>query len=130
MADIKYPDDLKYAESDEWVRIEDNIATIGISDYAQDALNDLVYVELPNVGDKLAKGDQLAAVESVKAAADVYAIVGGTVKEVNTALEDEPELINSDPYGEGWIARLELDGEADTSDLMNAADYKSHNDNR
>lgn len=130
MADIKTPDDLKYAKSDEWVRIEGNTATIGISDYAQDQLNDIVFVELPEVGTQLAKGDSLGTVESVKAASDLYTPVAGTVVEVNSALEDEPELINSEPYGGGWIVKLTLDGEPDTSDLMDAEAYKSYNEDR
>jgi glycine cleavage system H protein len=123
MADVKTPGDLMYARSDEWVRIEGDTATIGISDYAQDALNDIVFVELPEVGDTLAKGSAFGTVESVKAASDLYAPVSGTVIEVNTALEDEPELINSDPYGKGWIVRIQLGGAADTGHLMNAAAY-------
>lgn len=123
MADIKTPDDLKYARSDEWVRIESDTATVGISDYAQDALNDIVFVELPKVGETVAKGASFGTVESVKAASDLYLPVAGTVTEVNTALEDEPELINSDPYGKGWIVKIALDGAADTSNLMDSAAY-------
>jgi len=130
MADLKYPADLKYARSDEWVRIEGDIATIGISDYAQDALNDIVYVELPDVDDEIEKGKAFGSVESVKAASDVNAPVNGTVIEANTALEDDPEIINSDPYGEGWIVKIKLDGEADLSDLMDAAGYKAFNEDR
>ncbi|MDX1993607.1 MAG: glycine cleavage system protein GcvH [bacterium] len=127
---MKYPEDLKYAKSDEWVRIEGDTATLGISDYAQDALNDIVYVELPSVGDKFAKGESFGTVESVKAASDVYASVAGEVIEVNSALENEPELINSDPYGKGWIVRLRLNGSPDLSDLLDAAAYREHNANR
>jgi glycine cleavage system H protein len=123
MADLKYPEDLMYARSDEWVRIEGDTATVGISDYAQDALNDIVFVELPAVGDSVSKGGSFGTVESVKAASDMYLPVAGTITEVNTALEDEPELINSDPYGKGWIVKIKLDGTADTSNLMNAAAY-------
>jgi glycine cleavage system H protein len=123
MADIKTPDNLKYAKSDEWVLIEGDTATLGVSDYAQDALNDIVYVELPAVGAKLAKGESFGSVESVKAASDIYAQVAGTVIEVNKALEDEPELINADPYGKGWIVKLRLEGTPDLSDLLDAAAY-------
>jgi glycine cleavage system H protein len=130
MADLKTPADLKYAQSDEWVRIEGKVATIGISDYAQDALNDIVYVELPSVGDKLSKGDSFGTVESVKAASDIYSMVAGTVTEVNSALGDEPELINADPYGKGWIIKVELDGDPDLTDLMDAADYAAYCEDR
>lgn len=130
MADFKTPADLKYARSDEWVRIEGSSATIGISDYAQDALNDIVYVELPEVGATIAKGEVFGSVESVKAASDLYLPVGGTVSEVNSALEDEPELINSDPFGKGWIIKLTLDGDAATSDLMDADAYAAYCEDR
>lgn len=130
MAEFKTPDDLKYAESDEWVRIEGDVATIGISDYAQDALNDVVYVELPEVGDSFDKGDSFGSVESVKAASDIYTHVAGEVVEVNAALEDEPELINADPYGEGWIVKIKLSGDADLSDLMDAAGYAQYCEDR
>lgn len=123
MADWKTPEDLKYQKSDEWLRVEGDSATIGISDYAQDALNDIVYIELPAVGAKLNKGESFGSVESVKAASDLYMPVAGTVTEVNTALEDEPELINSDPFGKGWIVKVALEGTPDTADLMDAAAY-------
>lgn len=126
MADLKIPDDLKYQKSDEWVRVEGDTATIGISDYAQDALNDIVYVELPSVGDTFAKGASFGSVESVKAASDLYLPVGGTITEVNSELESSPELINSDPYGKGWIVKMKLDGSADTADLMDAAAYREY----
>lgn len=130
MADLKYPEDLKYAKTDEWVRIDADTATMGISDYAQDQLNDIVYVDLPTVGDKLAKGDSFGAVESVKAASDLYALVAGEVIEINTALESEPELINADPYGKGWIVKVRLNGTPDLSDLHDAAGYQAFNATR
>jgi glycine cleavage system H protein len=130
MAEFKTPDDLKYAKSDEWVRVEGDTATIGLSDYAQDALNDIVYVELPEVGQSFSKGESFGSVESVKAASDMYLPVAGTITEVNSELEDEPELINSDPYGRGWIVRIKLDGEPDTSTLMDAAAYAEYCENR
>jgi glycine cleavage system H protein len=126
MADLKYPDDVKYARSDEWVRLEGDTATIGISDYAQDALNDVVYVELPSVGDRFEQGQSFGSVESVKAASDLYAQVGGEVIEVNSALEDEPELINSDAYGRGWLIKLRVTGTPDVSHLLDAAAYKDY----
>jgi len=126
MADLKYPDDLKYARSDEWVRLEGDTATMGITDYAQDALNDVVYVELPSVGDRFDQGQSFGSVESVKAASDLYAQVGGEVIEVNTTLEDEPELINSDAYGRGWLIKLRVSGTPDLGHLLDAAAYKDY----
>ncbi len=126
MATIKFPDDLKYNRSDEWVRVEGDTATIGISDYAQDALNDLVYIELPEVGAEISKGDQLGSVESVKAQSDLYTPVSGTITEVNTALEDEPELMNTDPYGRGWIVKIQLTDASEADALMNASDYEAY----
>ena len=119
----KTPSDLKYLKSDEWVRLEGDTGTIGISDYAQDQLNDIVYVELPDVGTELQKGERFASVESVKAASDVYMPVSGTVTEVNTALSDAPELINSDPFGEGWIVKVKVTGDADSDTLLSAEQY-------
>ena len=119
----KTPSDLKYLKSDEWVRLEGDTGTIGISDYAQDQLNDIVYVELPDVGTELQKGERFASVESVKAASDVYMPVSGTVTEVNTALSDAPELINSDPFGEGWIVKVKVTGDADNDSLLDAEQY-------
>lgn len=130
MAELTYPTDLKFARSDEWVRIEGDVATLGISDFAQDQLNDVVYVELPEVGDTVAKGDTFGSVESVKAASDLYALVGGEVIEVNSKLEDEPEIINTDPYGEGWMVKLKIDGTPDTSDLLDSEAYKTFNEDR
>lgn len=107
---MSIPADLQYTREHEWVRIEDDVATFGISDHAQEALGDIVFVELPEIGRNLAPGDAFAVVESVKAVSDVYAPVGGEVIEVNDALEGEPEKINSDPYGSGWIARVKVSG--------------------
>jgi len=102
------PGDLEYTSDHEWLRREDDgTVTVGITDHAQSALGDLVYVELPEVGQEVESGGDMAVVESVKAASDVYAPIGGTVVEVNEALADDPEVINSDPYGDGWIVRLE-----------------------
>lgn len=120
------PADLKYAKSDEWVRIEGEIATIGITDYAQDALNDIVFVELPSVGDAVTAGEAFASVESVKAASEITALVSGTVTEVNSALESAPETINSDPYGAGWIARIQISDASFVDTLMDAAAYAEY----
>lgn len=131
MADLTYPSDLKYAKSDEWVRIEGDIATIGISDYAQDALNDIVYAELiPGKDEALNAGDAIASIESVKAASEVYSPVSGTVVEVNTAIVDNPELLNTDPYGKGWMVKIKLDGAPDLSALLDSAAYAEFNSGR
>ncbi|MEO0996504.1 MAG: glycine cleavage system protein GcvH [Pseudomonadota bacterium] len=118
------PGDLKYTSDHEWVRVEDDGSmTIGITDHAQSALGDLVYVELPEAGQEVNAGDGLAVVESVKAASDVYAPFAATVKEVNDALADEPEKINSDPYGDGWIARVAVTDRAVVDELLDASAY-------
>ena len=119
------PDNLKYAKSHEWVRIEGDTATVGITDHAQAELTDVVFVELPEIGRVLAAGDNCAVVESVKTASDLYAPVAGTVLEINAALADTPELTNDSPFDEGWFFKLQLDGEPDTSNLLDAADYAS-----
>ena len=118
---MSVPGDLQYTKSHEWVRVEDGVATVGITDHAQDELGDVVFVELPEMGATLAPGEPFGAVESVKAVSDLYAPVGGEVVEVNGALEDSPEKINEDPYGEGWILKLQI---SDQGDLLSAADYE------
>ena len=115
------PQDLQYTKSHEWVRVESGVATVGITEHAQDELGDVVFVELPEQGATLAAGDSFGAVESVKAVSDLYAPVSGEVVEVNGALEDSPEKINEDPYGEGWILKLRISDEAD---LLSTADYE------
>jgi len=118
------PGDLKFMKSHEWVRIEgDGKATIGISDHAQGLLGDLVYVELPEVGDQLEAGNTCAVVESVKAASDVYAPITGTVTAVNSALTDAPEIINEDAYGEGWLFVVEIDDLDEVNELLGPDDY-------
>jgi glycine cleavage system H protein len=124
------PADLKYARTDEWMRIEGDTATIGITDYAQDALNDVVFVELPDVGDALDKGESFGVVESVKAASDLNMPVSGTVTEVNTALEDDPEVINASPYENGWIIKISLSDASQADDLMDAAAYDEYCESR
>ena len=118
---MNVPGDLKYTKSHEWVRAEGDTATIGITDHAQDELGDVVFVELPEEGTSFEAGDSFGTVESVKAVSDLYAPVGGEVVEVNSALEDSPEKINEDPYGEGWIVKLRTSGEAD---LLSADEYQ------
>jgi glycine cleavage system H protein len=118
------PGDLKYTKDHEWLRQEeDGSVTVGITDHAQSALGDLVYVELPEVGQEVESGGEMAVVESVKAASDVYAPIGGTVTEVNEELSDDPEKINADPYGDGWIVRLQPSGDAD--DTMDPDAYQA-----
>lgn len=115
---------LKYAASHEWAKqLADNVVEVGISDYAQESLGDVVYVDLPEVGDSFAVGDEVCAVESVKAASDIYAPVQGEVIEVNDALEDEPELLNSSPYEGGWIFRIKAEELTQLDDLLDAEAY-------
>ena len=118
------PAELKYASSHEWARLEeDGTITIGITDHAQEALGDVVFVEVPGVGDTLAAGDEAGVVESVKAASDIYAPVGGEVIAINELLEDEPETVNSDPYNDGWFYKLKPDDLAELEKLLSADDY-------
>jgi glycine cleavage system H protein len=122
---MNVPDDLRYAESHEWVRVEGENARVGITDHAQAELTDVVYVELPNIGAKATAKGQIAVVESVKAASDIYAPVSGTVLETNKALEGNPALINTDPFGEGWIFVLKMDAPEDVKQLKDAAGYRT-----
>lgn len=119
------PEDLKYAETHEWVRIDKTIGTIGITDHAQAELTDIVYVELPKVGSKVTAKQQAAVVESVKAASDIYSPVSGEVTEVNSQLESTPALVNTAPYAEGWLFRVQLEEGADLSELKDAAAYRA-----
>ncbi len=121
------PRELRYTKSHEWVRWNGKIATIGITDFAQDQLSDLTYVELPTVGDSFSAQDQVAVVESVKAASDVYAPISGTIHDVNKLLIEKPELINSDPYGEGWIFKLVPDDVSEIETLLDAEQYDALN---
>ena len=119
------PEDLKYAASHEWVRVgDDGIATVGITDHAQNQLGDLVFVETPEVGSSCSAGETCGVVESVKAASDLYSPVSGEVTEINEALSDTPELINQSPYGDGWLFKVRLDTVSD--ELMDAAAYQQH----
>ena len=118
------PSELKYAKSHEWARIEeDGTVTVGITDHAQESLGDVVYVELPSMGDQLAGGDQAGLVESVKAASDIYSPVTGEVIALNESLEEEPELINSDPYTDGWFFRVNVEDLHDSEGILGADDY-------
>ena len=118
------PDDLRYLESHEWVRTTDGSATIGISDFAQDELGDVVFVELPAEGDEISADDDFAVVESIKAVSDIYAPVSGTVVAVNETLFDQPELVNEDPFGEGWMLEVEPADESELDDLLDADAYR------
>ena len=122
---MKYDPNCRYDEEHEWVRVEGDEGVIGISDYAQDALSDIVYVELPEVGDVFDKGDVLAVVESVKAASDVFMPVTGEILEINELLEDSPEMVNQDPYGEAWLVRITIAEPAELEDLLDAGACKS-----
>lgn len=122
----KIPADLKYTNDDEWVRIEGDTAVIGITDYAQDSLSDIVYLELPNEGDFFGVGETFGVVESVKAAADLLMAVSGDVTAVNESLIDTPELINQDPYGEAWLIKVKMSAPNELDDLMDAATYEKH----
>lgn len=123
---MNIPADLRYCASHEWIRLEGDIATVGISDHAQAELTDVVFVELPSIGRKVDAGDPTAVVESVKAASDIYAPIGGEVIEANSAVEADPSLVNTDPYGKGWIFKLRVKDPADAARLMDASSYQSH----
>lgn len=119
-----YPDDLRYTEDHEWVRETADGVRVGITSYAQDALGDVVFVSLPKVGDEVAKGDAIGEVESTKSVSDLYSPLSGTVTAVNEALDATPELVNSDPYGDGWMFELTLADGSGTSDLLDAEAYE------
>jgi len=122
---MSIPADLKYTKDHEWVRIEDDIATFGLTDHAQEALGDIVFVELPEEGRSVNVGDAFAVVESVKAVSDAYAPIAGEVTEGNVALESTPEKVNEDPYGDGWIVKVKITND-DTSHLMDANAYNNY----
>ncbi|NBD96225.1 MAG: glycine cleavage system protein GcvH [Gammaproteobacteria bacterium] len=127
MSDI--PSDLRYAESHEWVsQEEEGVVKVGISDHAQEQLGDLVFVELPEEGTTFARGDACSVVESVKAASDIYCPVSGEIVVVNEVLADTPEIVNNDPYGDGWLFSVKLDDPGELDELMDAEGYKEHLD--
>ena len=123
---MELPSGLKYSREHEWVRAEENIAVIGITDFAQSELGDVVYVELPEVGTEVEANNTFGVVESVKAVSDLFAPVSGVVVEVNTTLEDEPELVNSDPYEDGWMIRVKMKDESELNDLLEADSYRAY----
>ena len=126
MADYDIPQELRYTREDEWVRIEGERVVLGVTDYAQQQLGDVVFVELPAVGATVERGEPFGVVESVKAVADLFGPVSGRVVEVNATLADQPELVNQDCYGDGWMLVLEPDDPAEIEDLLVASDYRQH----
>jgi len=128
---MEFPNELKYTESDEWVSVEADRATLGVTDFAQDQLSDVVYFELVvEVGVKLSKGDAVGILESVKAAADINSPVSGEVIEINEELPNNPEVVNSDPYGEGWMVRIQMSDPAELEQMMDRAAYQQNTEER
>ena len=125
MADASYPDDLKYHAEHDWARIEGDSAVLGITWYAQDQLGEVVYFDPPEIGSTISKDQPYAEVESVKAVSDVVAPLSGEVTEVNEALSDDPDKVNDDPYGEGWLVKIKLSDPSEVDDLLDAAAYES-----
>lgn len=121
---MEFPEDLKYSREHEWALVEGKVATVGITDFAQEKLGDIVFVELPAIGDKVTKDEAMGVVESVKAVSDVYSPVSGTVVEVNDDLPDSPDMINEDPYGDGWIVKIQMSDPTDLDDLMESDAYE------
>jgi len=122
MANI--PDDLHYSKDHEWVRVDGNVAIVGITDFAQNSLGDVVYVELPKVGDDFAANESFGSVESVKAVSEVFSPISGAVKGINESLADEPEKVNQDPYGDGWMIRVEMSNPGEVDSMLTAAEYE------
>ncbi|AQX04871.1 glycine cleavage system protein GcvH [Elizabethkingia meningoseptica] len=122
---MNIPSELKYTKDHEWVKIDGNVAVIGITDFAQGELGDIVFVDVDSVDDELSSGEVFGSVEAVKTVSDLYLPVSGKVIEFNAELEDAPELVNQDPYGNGWIIKVELAADADTSELLSAEDYQN-----
>lgn len=130
MGNWKLQDELKYTKSDEWIRVENGEAVIGITDYAQDQLSDLVYVEFPEIGETFSAGQEFGVVESVKASAPLKMPVGGEIIAVNSALEGNEGVINEDPYGQGWIVRIRMSNPAELNSLLDAGHYEEHENAR
>lgn len=127
---MNIPKNLKYAKSDEWIKVEAETGTVGISDFAQNSLSDIVYVELPDVGENFKQGENFGSIESVKAASDLYMPVSGEVIEVNEGLADTPELVNSDPYGKAWLLKIKVKDAAELNKLMDADAYAKYCEER
>jgi glycine cleavage system H protein len=124
MATFHIPEEYYYTKDHEWAQVDENIVTIGVTEFAQQALGEIVYVELPEEGQKVNQGEPFGVVESVKAVSDLYAPVSGTVIEVNTSLTDDPAVLNDNPMNDGWLIRIEMDSEKELANLMRAPDYK------
>ena len=123
---LHFPDDLRYSDSDEWVRLDGGVARIGLTDYAQTELSDIVFVEFPEIGAQVEAGQCFGVVESVKAVSDLFAPISGEVVEIHADIEEHPEWVNEDPYGSGWILALRPEDPADVAKLMSADDYREH----
>ena len=121
---MQFPENLKYTKEHEWVRVEGDVVYIGITDYAQDQLGDIVFIDIPTLDEELEAGDIFGTIEVVKTVSDLFIPISGTVIEVNETLEDQPELVNEDPYGEGWIIKVEPSNKEDFDSLLSAAEYK------
>jgi glycine cleavage system H protein len=121
---VAQPDDLLYSKEHEWVKIEDDVATIGVTDYAQNSLGDIVYVELPKIGARIAQFENAGVIESVKAVSDLFTPISGEVLEVNAALGDDPAAVNRDPYDAGWLFKLRIADRSESENLLRAADYE------
>ncbi len=122
--EYEFPNELRYLQTHEWIRIEDNIATVGITDYAQHQLGDIVYIELPEIGTVLQKGGNVAEIESVKAVGELMMPLSGKIIEVNTGLADNPESVNSSPYGTGWMVKIEINNKSEINELLTVEAYK------
>jgi glycine cleavage system H protein len=122
---MNFPEDLRYTKEHEWIRIDGNVATVGITDFAQDQLGDIVYVEIETEGETIEQNEVFGTVEAVKTVSDLFMPLSGTVSEFNAALEDAPETVNSDPYGEGWMIKIEISDESQIGELLDAAAYEA-----
>ena len=125
MEETTIPHDVRYTREHEWVRVEGDIATIGITDYAQKQLGDIVFVELPDAGDDVGQMDEIGVIESVKAASDYFSPISGAVKEINGAIAEEPGVLNKDPYGDGWLVKISVTDDAELQDLLTDEEYKA-----
>ena len=123
---MEFPEELKYTEEHEWVMVEEDLVVVGITDFAQDALGDVVFVELPEEGTEVVAGKAFGVVESVKAVSDIYAPVSGTVEEINSELPDAPEIINTSPYEDGWMIKIRMSDTSELDDMMDADAYQAH----
>lgn len=124
MGNYHIPEDFYYTKDHEWAQVDENIVTVGITEYAQESLGEIVYVELPEEGQKVTQGEPFGVIESVKAVSDLYSPVSGTVIEINTSLVDDPSVLNDDPMNEGWLIRIEMDTEKELANIMRAPEYK------